>query len=279
MTIGIVGLGLIGGSLAKAYAGDEIVKHTILGFDTDEAIISFAEISGAINGKLDDDTISKCDAIFIALNPGDAVDWLKANASKIAKDTLVIDCCGVKQTVCSECFPLAKEHGFIFVGGHPMAGSHKAGFKNSRADLYYGAYMILVPPVYDDPVLFGRLEETLKPLGFGHLTVTTAEKHDEMIAFSSQMAHVVSNAYIKSPSALEHKGYSAGSYRDLTRVAKLNADMWGELFMDNRDYLIKELDGFINSVTKYKEALATGNKEELVGLLEEGSRLKGEVDG
>ena len=283
MTIGIVGLGLIGGSLAKAFAAASS-EDVIFGFDTDEAILGFAEISGAIDGVLctgdtpDTDTLSKCEAVFIALNPGDAVNWLQENAPNVAKDTLVIDCCGVKQSICSECFPLAEKHGFIFVGGHPMAGSHKAGFKNSREDLFKGAYMILVPPVYDDPVLFGRLEETLKPLGFGHHTITTAEKHDEMIAFSSQMAHVVSNAYIKSPSALEHKGYSAGSYRDLTRVARLNADMWGDLFMDNSDYLIKELDGFIQSVSEYRNALAAGDKDKLVKLLEEGSRLKKEVD-
>jgi len=288
MTIGIVGLGLIGGSIAKAFAsakafaGDK--NHKVYGFDTDEAILGFAEVSGAINGVLRssatscEDTLSKCDTIFIALNPGDAVNWLKENAPNIAKDTLVIDCCGVKQSVCSECFPLAEKYGFIFVGGHPMAGSHKGGFKNSRADLFQGAYMILVPPVYDDPGLFGRLEETLKPLGFGHHTVTTAEKHDEMIAFSSQMAHVVSNAYIKSPTALGHKGYSAGSYKDLTRVARLNADMWGELFMANSESLIKELDGFIASVTEYKEALEAGDKDKLVKLLADGSRLKTEVD-
>ena len=138
--------------------------------------------------------------------------------------------------------------------------------------------MILVPPVYDDPVLFGRIEQVLKPIGFGHLTVTTAEMHDEMIAFSSQMAHVVSNAYIKNPSAQGHKGFSAGSYRDLTRVAQLNADMWGELCMDNNEYLIKELDVFIKSLSMYRDALETNNREQLVKLLEEGSRIKGELD-
>ena len=275
MTIGIVGMGLIGGSLAKAYKAD---GHEVLGFDIDEAILSFAQLSGAIDSVMDENTTGKCDAIFIAVNPGDAVAYLEKTAPSIAKNTLVIDCCGVKRSVCSRCVPLAEQNGFIFVGGHPMAGSHKAGFKNSRADLFHGAYMILVPPVYDDPDLFGRIEEVLKPAGFGHLTVTTAEKHDEMIAFSSQMAHVVSNAYIKSPSASGHKGFSAGSYKDLTRVARLNADMWGELFMDNSDFLIQELDGFIESVTLYRDAMAAKNKEELTRLLEEGSRLKGELD-
>jgi len=275
MTIGIVGMGLIGGSLAKAY---QTAGHTVFGYDIDEAILSFAKLSETINGVLDEKTIKQCDAIFIAVNPGDAVSYLEKNAPNIASNTIVIDCCGVKSSVCSKCFPIAKQYGFIFVGGHPMAGSHTAGFKNSRANLFHDAYMILVPPVYDDPALFGRLEEILKPVGFGHLTVTTAEKHDEIIAFSSQMAHVVSNAYIKSPTARGHKGFSAGSYRDLTRVARLNADMWGELCMDNNEFLIQELDGFIKSVTQYRDALETQDREVLVRLLEEGSQLKGELD-
>ena len=275
MIIGVVGLGLIGGSFAKAYRAD---GHTVFGYDTDAAILSFARLSGAIDGALDGETIGQCDAIIIAVNPGDAVAYLDENASVIAKKTLVIDCCGVKRSVCSRCFPLAQRYGFVFVGGHPMAGSHKAGFKNSRADLFRGVSMILVPPVYDDPALLGRIEKTIKPAGFGHLTVTTAAKHDEMIAFSSQMAHVVSNAYIKSPTAREHKGFSAGSYKDLTRVARLNADMWAELCMDNNDFLIRELDGFIKTVALYRDALAAGDKNKLAGLLEEGSRLKGELD-
>jgi len=275
MKIGIIGMGLIGGSLAKAY---KTAGHDVFGFDTDDAILEFAELSGTINGVLNQQTINGCDAIFIAINPGDAVAYLENAAPFIAKNTLVIDCCGVKRTVCEKCFALANQYGFIFIGGHPMAGSHKAGFKNSRADLFSGAYMILVPPVYDDPDLFGRIEDLLKPAGFGHLTVSTAERHDEVIAFSSQMAHIVSNAFIKSPTAQGHKGFSAGSYKDLTRVARLNADMWSELCMDNNDFLIKELDSFISEIAKYKDALAAKDLTKLRELLEEGSRLKGKLD-
>ena len=275
MNIGIVGMGLIGGSLAKIYQAE---GHNIYGFDTEVAILSFAQLSGAIDGVLDERSIGKCDAIFIAVNPGDAVAYLESAAPSIAKKTMIIDCCGVKRVVCERCFLLAKQYGFIFVGGHPMAGNHKAGFKNSRANLFRGASMILVPPVYDDAALFGQIEELLKPIGFGHLTVTTAEKHDEMIAFSSQMAHVVSSAYIKSPTARSHKGFSAGSYKDLTRVARLNANMWAELCMDNNDFLIKELDCFINSLSKYRDALAAKDVDGLRGLFEEGSRLKEELD-
>jgi prephenate dehydrogenase len=191
---------------------------------------------------------------------------------------VVFDCCGIKRFICDRCFSLAKQYGFTFVGGHPMAGSHKAGFKNSRANLFHGVSMILVPPVYDNPALFGQIEELLKPAGFGNLTVTTAEKHDEMIAFSSQMAHIVSNAYIKSPTARGHKGFSAGSYKDLTRVARLDARMWTELFIGNNDFLIHELDGFIDAVSLYRNALKEKNAALLIELLEEGSRLKKEVD-
>ena len=275
MKIGIVGLGLIGGSLAKAYQAE---GHNVCGFDVDEAILGFAQLSGAVDCELDIHSIGQCDALFIAVNPGDAVIYLKNAAPAIAKDTMVIDCCGVKRMVCEKCFPLAKQYGFVFVGGHPMAGSHRAGFKNSRANLFRGASMILVPPVYDDAALFGRIEELLKPAGFGHITVTTAEKHDEMIAFSSQMAHVVSNAYIKSPTAHGHRGFSAGSYKDMTRVARLNADMWSELFMANNDFLIHELDGFIDAVARYRNALAAKDIDILKNLLEEGNRLKGTLD-
>jgi prephenate dehydrogenase len=269
-------MGLIGGSLAKAYKAE---GHNVYGFDTDEGVLGFASLSGAVNGILDEKIINQCDALFIAVNPGDAVSYLESAAGRIAKNTIVIDCCGVKRFVCERCFKIAEQYGFIFVGGHPMAGSHNAGFKNSRENLFHGASMILVPPVYDDVALFGKIQEILKPVGFGHFTVTTAEKHDEMIAFSSQMAHVVSNAYIKSPTAQGHKGFSAGSYKDLTRVARLNADMWAELCMENNDFLIKELDNIVKEIRKYRKAMAIKDIRALTALLEEGSRLKGELDG
>ena len=275
MIIGIAGLGLIGGSIAKAY---KTGGHDVYGFDTDEAVLGFARLSEAINGILDEQSISTCDALFIAVNPSDTTAYLENAAPYIAKNALVIDCCGVKRSICEKCFPVAQKHGFVFVGGHPMAGSHNAGFKNSHADMFRGASIILVPPVYDDPALFGRIEDVLKPMGFGHLTVSTAEKHDALIAFSSQMAHVVSNAYIKSPAAKNHKGFSAGSYKDLTRVARLDADMWAQLCMNNNDNLIRELDSFIGEIKRYRDALAAQDMKYLITLLEEGSRLKKELD-
>ncbi|MDR0248687.1 MAG: prephenate dehydrogenase [Oscillospiraceae bacterium] len=275
MTVGIVGLGLIGGSLAKAYKAR---GHNIYGYDTDSGVLGYAALAGCVDGELCDENLKECHALFLAVYPSDTVDYLEKHARFIAPGSLVLDCCGVKRAVCSRCFPLARRHGFTFVGGHPMAGSHNAGFKHSRANLFRGASMLLVPPVFDNAELFGALEELLTPAEFGHLTFTTAEKHDEMIAFSSQMAHVVSNAYIKSPRARAHKGFSAGSYKDLTRVARLNSDMWAQLCMANGDNLVNELEGFARALHAYTAALKKGDTAALRELLEEGNRLKGETD-
>ena len=174
---------------------------------------------------------------------------------------------------------LAKEYGFTYIGGHPMAGTQYSGYKYARANLYKGAPMVLVPPVFDDIELLSRAKELLAPVGFGRFSVTTAEKHDESIAFTSQLAHVVSNAYIKSPTALGHKGFSAGSYKDMTRVAWLNPPMWTELFLENRENLLAELDTIIASLSAYRDALERRDAETLELLLEEGKRRKEEVDG
>lgn len=276
MTVGILGLGLIGGSLARAY---KLAGHMVYVKNRDESMLSFAMLSGAVDGKLNEDTIPQCDLILLAIYPAGSADWLEANAPLISKKALVIDCCGTKQLVCQRCFPIAKEYGFTFVGGHPMAGSQFSGFKYSRASLFQGAPMVLVPPVYDDMALLQRVKDALEPCGFGFFSVTTAADHDRMIAFTSQMPHILSNAFIKSPTALEHKGFSAGSYRDLTRVAWLNPGMWTELFLENRENLLFELDTYIQSLTQYRDALANQDEDTLYRLLDDGKKRKEEVDG
>lgn len=276
MNVGIVGLGLIGGSLAKAY---KAAGHKVYALDTDAAILNFAVISGVVDTELTRDNMSECELMLIAINPGVACDFLKENCAYFAKDGLVIDCCGIKREICALGFELAAEHGFVFVGGHPMAGSHRAGFKNSRANLFSGAPMVLVPHEHDDIELLDRVKNALAAPGFGRMTVTTAQEHDRMIAFTSQLAHAASSAYIKSPTAREHKGYSAGSYKDMTRVAWLNPDMWAELFCSNSDYLIDELSCLIDELTSYRDALAQGDRARVRELLEDGRRAKQEVDG
>ena len=276
MNVGILGLGLIGGSLARAYAME---GHTVYAIQRNESMLSFAMLAGAVHGKLDEETIPECDLILLAIYPDGSASWLERNAHLISKDALVIDCCGIKKEICQRCFPLAKQYGFTFVGGHPMAGSQFSGFKYSRANLFKGAPMVLVPPVFDDMQLLDRVKEALKPCQFGFFSVTSAEKHDKMIAFTSQMPHILSNAFIKSPTARSHKGFSAGSYRDLTRVAWLNPQMWAELFLENKDNVLFELDYYIDSLTAYRDAIAYDDMDKLIALLDEGKKRKEEVDG
>lgn len=276
MTVGILGLGLIGGSLARAYA---IAGHTVYVSVRNESMLSFAQLAGAVHGPLTPENMAECDLILLAIYPDGSATWLENNARYIDPKTLVIDCCGIKREICRRCFPLAEKYGFTFVGGHPMAGSQFSGFKYSRADLYKGAPMVLVPPRFDNIDLLDRCKKALEPCEFGSFSVTTAEDHDRMIAFTSQMPHILSNAFIKSPTALHHKGFSAGSYKDLTRVAWLNAPMWAELFLENKDFTLNELDIYIKNLTAYRDALAQDDLEALTTLLEEGKRRKEEVDG
>lgn len=276
MTVGILGLGLIGGSLARAYA---LEGHRVLCSVRNQSMLSFAMLAGAVEAPLTTENTSECDLILLAIYPEGSAAWLEQNAPYIRKDTLVIDCCGVKQEICQRCFPVAEKYGFTFMGGHPMAGTQFSGFKYSRADLFSGAPMVLVPHRFDDIELLDWAKKALEPCHFGSFSVTTAEDHDRMIAFTSQMPHIVSNAFIKSPTALNHKGFSAGSYRDLTRVAWLNPQMWAELFLENKENLIFELNTLIENLQKYQIAIQNNDEAALVSLLDEGKRRKEEVDG
>ena len=276
MTVGIVGLGLIGGSFAKAY---HAAGHTVLAFDTDRSTYDFAVLSGTVNGPLTDETLSTCDLILIAVIPSAAVGYLKHHAAHIGPKPVVIDCCGTKRVVCAACFPLAKEHGFTYLGGHPMAGTHNSGFKYATPTMFHNAPMVLVPENHNDIQLLSRVKDLLAPAGFSRFSITTAEQHDEMIAFTSQLAHVVSNAYIKSPTAGLHKGFSAGSYKDMTRVAWLAPHMWAELFLENKEYLMTELNTLIDNLRQYQDAMERNDLPGLVQLLDEGRKRKEEVDG
>lgn len=276
MNVGVLGLGLIGGSLARAYAK---AGHRILAYDTDPVILSFAQLAGVVNETMDQVSIGKCDLILLSVYSAASAAWLEENGQYISANALVIDCCGIKEEVCRRCFPVAEKYGFTFIGGHPMAGSHHSGFKYSRSNLFQGAPMVLVPPRFDDPLLLQRAKDALAPCGFKSYSVTTAEAHDEMIAFTSQMPHIISNAFIKSPTALSHKGFSAGSYKDLTRVAWLNPQMWCELFLSNKDNVLNELDVLISSLQEYRDAIEENDAVRLTALLDAGRKRKEEVDG
>ena len=276
MNVGILGLGLIGGSFARAYSK---AGHTVFACEQDENMLLFAQLAGAVKGVLDENTIPSCDLLLLAIYADGSARWLENHASLVSKSALVIDCCGIKTAICERCFPLAEKFSFTFIGGHPMAGSHNSGFKHSRSNLFQGAPMVLVPPRFDDPELLQWAEDSLEPCKFGSFSITTAEEHDKTIAFTSQMPHIVSNAYIKSPTALQHRGFSAGSYKDLTRVAWLNPNMWAELFLSNKENVLFELDAYIDSLQKYRDAIFFEDENALISLLDEGRRIKEEVDG
>ncbi len=275
MTIGIVGLGLIGGSLAKAYKFSE--KVTVLGTDKNEFTTQIAVMSEFIDGDLEG-RLGECDFVFIAINAKSTVDYVREHANQFAKGSIVIDCCGVKASVCAPCFEIAEKNGFHFVGGHPMAGTQFSGLKYSKPDLFKGQNMVLVPKHDEDVALLQKIKDTLTIAGFASVSVTTAEKHDEIIAFTSQLAHVVSNAYVKSPNAKVHKGFSAGSYKDLTRVAWLNEDMWARLFLDNAENISFEIRHIIDELEKYDRAIKENDYETLKLLLKEGRECKENCD-
>lgn len=276
MKIGIAGIGLIGSSLARAYkkAGHQVYVH-----DIDTSTVQYSILAGVADAQLNEATLPECELLLLAIHPTASEHYLRAVAPQISKDTLVIDCCGTKRAICAMGFELAAQYGFTYIGGHPMAGTHKSGFKNGSADLFEGASMVLVPPAHTDAQTLQRIKDLLCPCGFGHLSITTAENHDRIIAFSSQLAHVVSNAYIKSPTAKDHHGFSAGSYQDMTRVAALNESMWTQLFMENRDNLAQELDCIIANLSAVRNALVNGDEARVQALLTEGTALKREIDG
>lgn len=242
-----------------------------------------------VAGELDDASVGRCDLIVLAAYPAACVSWLRDHAellgscSDVAAGTgpVVIDTAGVKGPVCGEAFALAAEHGFAFVGAHPMAGAENSGFAFARPDLFRGAPMVLTPPPSDDIarlLLLDRVNTLLAPAGFGSMSVTDPAEHDRVIAFTSQLAHVVSNAYVKSPTARSHHGFSAGSYRDLTRVAHLNAPMWAELMMDDAENLSREIGWLVDALRAYRDALDAGDRDRLRMLLAEGDRIKRSLD-
>lgn len=272
MKIGIVGLGLIGGSLARALTDSG--NHEIFGLDRNRSSLLAAKMVGAITDEISEETIGTLDMIFIALYPKATVEFIEENAFKIKKGAIVADCGGVKRPICTPCEKLAEENGFIFIGAHPMAGTQFSGFNASRGNLFKNATMIVTPKENTDIRILEKLRNVLNDAGFGAINFTTPEEHDKVIAFTSQLPHIISNAYVKSRTAVRQKGFSAGSYRDLTRVSKLNEAMWTELFFENKDNLCAEIDFLAERLSEYSAALKANDKEGLIALLKEGTDSK-----
>lgn len=276
MNIAVIGLGLIGGSIAKAAKGK--TEHTVYGEDTDETVLCRALLLGSIDEHLTDSALSQCDAIFVCLYPEAVLSWLREKAPILKKGAIVMDTCGIKREICAQAAAVAESRGFEFIGCHPMAGKEHAGFEYSSEGLFRGAPMIVTPMQIKLDVL-ERVKKLCTELGFASVVITTPAHHDEMIAYTSQLAHVVSSAFVRSPRALEHAGYSAGSYRDMTRVATLNEEMWTQLFLANDENLTQELDELIERLSDFSAALHERNGERLRELLRMGREQKEKADG
>lgn len=277
--VGVVCLGLMGGSFARA---EHLGGHEVYAWNRTRETLDFAMID-TVDGELTDEAIPTCELLILSGYPAMTVQWLRDKADLVSPGAIVIDTVGVKRAVCDQCFPIAEGRPWHFIGCHPMAGTQYSGYAHSRANMFHGAPMVVVPPESLQGLerldVLDRLERLLAPCGFGTFTVTTAAHHDEVIAFTSQLCHVVSNAYVKSPNCQVHKGFSAGSYKDLTRVARLNAPMWRELFLDDADNLSFEIGNLIEHLQEYKDAIDARDGKRLEQLLAEGDRRKREVEG
>ena len=272
MNIAVIGLGLIGGSMCKC-----LKKHTfhhIMGLDMDKDTVKKALEQNAIDEEITAERLDEANLTIICLYPEAICEFVQNNAEKFKKGSIVIDTCGVKKMIVDKCTPILEKRDVLFVGTHPMAGREFSGFDYSTDNLFDKASFIVTPSEKTPQIAIDLLSTLAGSIGFGKVVVSTPEKHDQVIAYTSQLAHIVSNAYVKSPSVLEFNGFSAGSFMDLTRVAKLNEDMWTSLFMCNKEALLGELNQIITSISEYRDAISSGNYELLHELLKNGRILK-----
>ncbi len=273
MIITAVGLGLIGGSMCKAIK--KHTNHTVYGVDVNKETIAMAVSQNAIDSETDD--LGLADITIVSLYPTDAIDYITANADRFKEGSIVIDTCGIKKAVVDSVTPLLKSYGVTFIGVHPMAGREFSGFEYSLDNLFDEASFIITPTDSVPQAKLNLLEDFAYSMHFKKVVFATPEEHDQIIAFTSQLAHVVSNAYIKSPTHRKQLGFSAGSFQDLTRVAKLNEVMWTPLFMLNKEPLCFEIDYIIDRLTEYRDAMQSGDSDRLRELLKEGRILKEET--
>ena len=278
MKIGVVGLGLIGGSLARQIMRN--TSHTVLAYDISDEVLKKGALLNAYHDLLDLDAPTiDVDILIIATNPRATLKILDNVVPRLKSGTIVMDCAGIKKEIVKKMQSLkAVREDVFFVGGHPMAGREFSGVSHSTATLFERAYVILTPVDMDDVPALERIKEFFEEVKCEGITISSYEKHDKIIAYTSQLAHVVSSSYIKNPLSAEHVGYSAGSFRDLTRVAKLNAPMWTELFLGNKEYLLQAIEDVEKRIAEYKEAIINEDEQRLMELLQDGTEKKEVAD-
>ncbi len=271
MNIAVVGLGIIGGSFAKALK--KYTDHHIIGINRTQSVLEIALEEKAIDEIGTEESLKTADVVILALYPQAAISFIEKNGQHIKKGAIVTDSSGIKREICPRMVELSKQFGFEFVGSHPMAGKETNGFESSEAELFEGASYIITPCEASGEAVRTLSDLALK-MRFGTIKITDPEEHDRMIAFTSQLPHVLACAYVLSPCCLNHKGFSAGSYKDVSRVANINAVLWSELFLENREPLIKELDTLIDNIHAITDAVKANDKEAIEQLLEAAHKTK-----
>lgn len=273
--IGIAGLGLIGGSLAKAFTK---AGYTVAGFDTDKKTVAAAiEYNAVAVGGCEPSVLCDCDFVFVALYPDGVINFVENNHAVLKKGAVVVDCCGIKGEVCKRLFA-GDFKDITFIGGHPMAGTERSGFEASFPGLFNGASFIIAPKEGTDPCKLETLKKLVLSAGFGRTVITTPENHDKMIAFTSQIPHVLACSYVLSPCCPQHHGFSAGSYLDISRVAHINASLWAQLFIDNKDALTVEIDTLIDNIIAIRDAVKSEDRQSLEKLLQQARETKDNAD-
>lgn len=271
MNIAVIGLGIIGGSFCKAIK--KYTDHYVIGINRTPETAQKALNVGAIDEIGSPEALSKADLVILTMYPQADIDYIRKNGCYIKKGAVVTDASGIKSAICPLLKELAQKYGFVFVGSHPMAGKEKNGFDVSDSELYKSASFIITPCGAEQKYV-DMLSDFAKSIGFEMIKITTPEEHDRMIAFTSQLPHVLACAYVLSPCCPNHKGFSAGSYRDVSRVANINSRLWSELFLENKEPLVKELDILVENITKISDAIKSENTGELADLLEQGHKVK-----
>lgn len=272
MNIAVVGLGLIGGSFCKALKVNSF--HHIMGIEADEETARKALAENAVDEIITPERLGEANLTIISLYPSAIVEFVGKYAGYFRKGTIVTDTCGIKEYVVESCTPVLEQYGVYFVGAHPMAGREFSGYDYSLPELFKGASYIITPTEQTPQMAIDLLSTLAGSIGFGRVVIATPQKHDKVIAYTSQLAHVVSNAYVKSPEITEFDGFSAGSFLDLTRVAKLNENMWTDLFLYNKKALLAEICCIEEHIAEYREAIENGDAERLKSLLKDGRILK-----
>ena len=274
MKVLICGLGLIGASLAKTLKKN--TTYTVLGWNRTPSVTEKALRDGVIDRTGDiDELMSDADITFVNFYPDAIVPFILDHKNSFKKDSIVTDSCGIKTKICKEL-----EHeklNFYYVGAHPMAGREVGGYDNSQDTLFDKASFIVTPYENTPRNKVDALVGLAQDMKFARTVVTTPEHHDEMIAFTSQIAHVLACSYVLSPLAPMHPGYSAGSYRDVSRVARINAEMWSDLFIDNKDALVREVDDLVSNLMKFKYNIINEDRQALCDLMNKANSIKEEI--